>query len=134
MPSAGAKDDDSIEDAARLLRRIEPHQFIYDGNLERYRPTSAAFGDHPDGSPMSVQLADVLAGLGLSEESVLFGHDGFLMASIKARLARQQEQGIYRLPQENEPARAEVFGKKTKGVSRAFSKAAEWVVPPPAMT
>jgi hypothetical protein len=53
-------DDASIADGAELWRRIPSWHFIYDENLGRMRPSTAAFEDHPNRSPMSVLLADVI--------------------------------------------------------------------------
>jgi hypothetical protein len=49
-------DDPSIPDDAELWRRIPPWHFVDDENLRQIRPSSAAFEDDPDGSPMSVIL------------------------------------------------------------------------------
>jgi hypothetical protein len=50
-------DDPTISDETELWRRIPPWHFFHDENLGRIRPSSAAFENHPDGSPMSVLLA-----------------------------------------------------------------------------
>ncbi|MFW6169793.1 MAG: hypothetical protein ACODAD_04825 [Planctomycetota bacterium] len=123
-------DDPTIADDSPLWRRIAPQQVIYDENLGRHRPTSDAFQNHRNGSPMSVVLGQDVLDAGRNPESVLEGHEEFSLAAITAGLAREKEQGIQRAPLPEEPAHAEVFGKKTKSVQKAFSKASQWVVPP----
>lgn len=81
-------DDATIADEAILLRRIPPRHLVYDENLMRWRPSSAAFENHPDGSPMSVLLADVLRTSGRNAADALRGHEGFALAAITAGLAR----------------------------------------------
>jgi hypothetical protein len=126
----GFVDDPTIGDDERLLRRIPPWHFYFDKNLGRQRPTSAAFEDHPNGSPMSVHLESVRMVHGLAFESVLADHDGFAVAGISAGLARTNGQGIMRKPRANDPAHAEVFGLKPEGLRRKFAKASDWVIAP----
>ena len=129
MSSREYLDDPTIPDKAELLRRIPSHHFYFDENLGQVRPSSAAFDD-PDGSPMSVILAEVLSQSGRALETTLAGHEGFALASITAGLARECGQGIAREPLPDEPAHAVVFGKKTKGVRKRLARAALWVVSP----
>jgi hypothetical protein len=124
-------DDLTIPDEAELWRRIPPTHLILDHNLGRIRPTSAAFENHPDGSPMSVFLADIVLESGRKPEAVLVGHEGFTLASITAGLARECNQKIVRKPLDMEPAHAEVVGKKTDGVKKRFYRGCRWVIPPP---
>lgn len=131
MGNGGYTDDPTILDGAELWRRIPPWHFIKDENLGQIRPSKAAFDNHPNGSPMSVVLADVVAEAGRGPDAVLAGHKGFALAAITARLARECQQGIAREPLPDEPAHAMVFGKKTDGVKKRLARGAHWVVPPP---
>ena len=131
QPEPAYVDDPTIADTSALWRRIPPWHFVFDENLGCVRPSSAAFEDHPDGTPMSVVLGDEVLQTGRPAETVLMGHADFALASFSAGLARQLEQGIARKPLPEEPAHAEVFGKKTKRVRRSFAKHCEWVIPPP---
>jgi hypothetical protein len=138
------KDDPSISDNDALLRRvpIHPSQIVKDGNLGRYRPSSAAFSDHPDGSPMSVTLQTELENLGVPARQALIGYETtHVLVSFQASVARQYGQGIAREPIiagiQTDPifdavqtAHGVVFGKKTKSTQRALAKAAIWVVAP----
>lgn len=112
MPEPGPayEDDSTIVDDSPLWRRIPPWHMVFDENLGRYRPSSAAFEDHPDGTPMSVVLGQEVLDAGRSPESVLVGYDNFALASFTADLARANHQGIVRKPTLEEPAHAEVFG------------------------
>ena len=57
MEADTLRDDPTIPDLAELWRRIPPWHLVKDDNLGRVRPSSAAFDNHPNGSPMSVLLA-----------------------------------------------------------------------------
>lgn len=127
-------DDPTITDNAPLWRRIPPRHFVFDANLGRYRPSSAAFEDHPDGSPMSVVLGNDVLAAGRSPESVITGCEGFAVASFQAGLARLKGQGVMRKPLRDEPAHAEVFGNKTDSVKKAFTKNSIWIIAPPERT
>ena len=81
---------------------------------------------------MSVALGQEVLDAGRTVESVLSGHEGFGLVSFTAGLAREKRQGIMRKPVPEEPAHAEVFGRKTRGVRRALAKGSDWIVPPPA--
>jgi hypothetical protein len=41
----------SCKRTGTLWRRIPPFHFFFDENLGRNRPSTAAFEDHPDGTP-----------------------------------------------------------------------------------
>lgn len=51
MAGASYAGDPTILDSADLWRRIPSWHIVYDQNLQRLRPSSAAFEDHPNGSP-----------------------------------------------------------------------------------
>jgi hypothetical protein len=124
------KDDASILDDADLWRRIPPWHIVDDNNRGGKRISKAAFEDHPDGSPMSVVLGQEVLAAGRDPESIVASYDDFCLASVTAGLARSLKQGIVRKPLDEEPAHAEVFGKKTDSVRRKFSRAAVWVIGP----
>jgi hypothetical protein len=124
-------DDLTIEDDSPLWRRIPSLHFFYDENQGRIRPSSAAFEDHKNGSPMSVILGREVIDNGRSAESLLVNHSGYGLVSFLAGLARENKQGIVRKPIPEEPAHAEVFGNKTKSIRNALAKNSKWVVPPP---
>jgi len=124
-------DDPTIRDDAGLWRRIPPWHCVFDGNLGGVRPSSAAFEDHPDGSSMSVLLAEIVAETRRGAEAILAGHEDYGLAAITAGLARACGQGVARKPRSDEPAHAEVFGKKPKSVRKRIAKGSEWVLPPP---
>jgi len=130
MGTAGYSDDLTIPNEAQLLRRIPPRHFVKDENSGQIRPSSAAFDNHPNGSPMSVILADILAQTGRDPASALVGHEEFALASITAGLARECGQGIAREPLPDEPAHAVVFGEKPKRVQRKLAKESQWIIPP----
>lgn len=125
-------DDVTIDDASHLWRRIPPWHFVFDDNLGRVRPSSAAFDDHPNGSPMSVLIAADVLSSGRTADSVLQSFSGFAMASFTAGLARSCRQGIARQPLDDEPAHAIVFGRKTDRVKKRLAKESLWLIRPEA--
>jgi hypothetical protein len=131
---ADLSDDGSIADQEQLWRRIPPRWWVKDEQLGRLRPSSAAFTNDPDGSPMSIQIASVLAANGLGPGHVLAGpqHRGFALASVTAGSVRQLGQGVMRTPLPGDPAHGEVLGHKPKRVQKALARQAMWVVPPSA--
>ena len=124
-----APNDASIRDESIVWRRIPPWHIIYDENLGRWRPSSSAFADDPDGQSMSVVLAEAVGGRGTAE--ILAGHEGFALAAVPVGVVRACGLGVIRDPLESEPAHALVVGPKPKAVQRRLAKAAVWAVPPP---
>lgn len=122
MPEKDLADDNSISDENPLWRRIPPVHLVSDGQ-GNFRPSSAAFKDHPNGSPMSV----FIFGAGSSIEAALLGLPYFGIAAITAGLARQKNQGVRRAPLADHPDHGEVFGKKTDSVRKAFARNAVWI-------
>ena len=131
MTPGDYKNDLSIADAARLWRRIPPWHFVFDGNLQRWRPSSAAFDNDPDGSPMSALLEELVLARGRSPIEALSGFEGYGLAAITAGLARACGQGVAHDPTPQEAAHAVVFGVKPKSIQRRLAKGSIWVVPPP---
>jgi hypothetical protein len=130
MPDREYRDDPSITASAELWRRIPPWHCTFDENLGRWRPSTAAFEDHPDGSPMSVVLADDLKASGRGTDEVLAAYPDFALAAITAGLARECGQIIARDPLEDEPAHAVVVGSKSRAIRKRFSLECRWVVLP----
>jgi len=130
MSDGAYVDDASIADAAALWRRIPPWHFVRDDNAGMLRPSSAAFENHPNGSPMSVVLGDEIIASGRSVREVVAGYADFAVATFTAGLARDCGQGVVREPLPEEPAHAVVFGNKPKRVARRIAKSAAWVISP----
>lgn len=124
------EDDVTILNESALWRRIRPEQTIFDANLGRLRPTSDAFGNSSDDSGMSVIIGDQVLEEGRTPQQLLHDFPGFSLAAFQALLARERGQIIIRDPIPEEPAHAEVIGKKTGSVKSAFAKHSTWVVPP----
>jgi hypothetical protein len=130
VPTGVYTDDPTIANDAILWRRIPSWHVIFDENLGLRRPSKAAFEDHPNGSSMSVVLAEEVALSGRTAEDVLRGYEEFALAAITAGLAREKNQGVVREPLPEEPAHAVVFGRKTASVKRALARGTHWVLPP----
>ncbi len=123
-------DDPTILDADPLWRRIPPRHFVPDENRGGMRPSSAAFEDHPNGTPMSVVLGKEVLAANRGPESVLTGLDGYGLVEFTAGLARESGQSVIRAPTQQEPAHAEVVGKKTGSVRRKLARSSTWIIPP----
>lgn len=131
MPPVAYADDRSIADDARLWRRIPPWHFVHDENLGKIRVSSAAFCNHPNGSPMSIVIAELVVQSGRGPRDVLRDYDGFALAAITAGLARSKQQGVAKEPLPEEPAHGVVFGNKPRSVSKTLALGSEWVIAPP---
>jgi hypothetical protein len=128
-------DDKAIADADLLWRRILRSQIVLDQNTGRQRPSSAAFEDSPDGTPMSAFWEKLHRELGHNEADALRGHEDLGLASFAVKVARELGQGIQRDPLPEAPAHVLVFGPKPKkSVSRKLAAAAELIVMPPERT
>lgn len=124
----GYEDDLTIVDAELLWRRIPERWVVADRETGRRRISSAAFDNHPNGTPMSVYLSSVIRSDGRGPDSVLL--PGFFLAAITAQTARENGQGVHRAPLPEEPSHAEVFGRKTKSIRRKLARSAQWIVGP----
>ena len=132
MHQTDLEDDPSIRDDCELLRRIPIKleiNIIWDDNQKRWRPSSASFKDHRNGTPMSIVLKDELEKAGRSPAEVLTGHEDFALAMVTAGIARESQQHVARDPLPDEPAHGLVIGEKKKA-SRIMAKAAQWVIAP----
>lgn len=128
MSEPSFTDDSSIQDDAELWRRVPPYQYREedDGSI---RPSSQAFS-YPR---LSVVIAEDVLNSGRSPENIVQGHPNFGLLGITARNARACAQIVYRLPENDEPAHAEVSGKKTNSVKRRLLEEAKergWIVTP----
>jgi hypothetical protein len=118
-------EDGSIPDDAGLLRRIapDPNQIIFDKNTGIWRPSSAAFRDHK----MSVDVEPVLESNGLDWHFTLREHPGYSLVRFRAQSARQVGLAVVSRPVPNNPAHAEVIGKKSGSIPRHLRESSEWV-------
>lgn len=135
MCSEECADDPSIEGADRCYRRIPDNWVIFDENLQRNRPTSAAFEDNRDGTNMSVHLGSALEAHGLPASSVLTGHHAnfYGVVWLSADQLREGGQALCRRPEPPHfPAHAEAKGNKTgrpgDRLRRNWAKIAEWEI------
>ena len=123
-------DDKSIGNSSELWRRIPQNWVVKDANGNGWRPSSAAFQNHRNGSPMSVFLGDEIKEAGEDVNKILIGHENYYVVSVTAGVARNLEQGIRREEEVGGPSHAEVFGNKTKSVRKGFVKKSTWLVAP----
>lgn len=116
---------DDIPDDAELWRRIPHWHYVPDG--ERIRPSSAAFEDNPNGTPMSVFIASECG----DPQRLLAQYPGFGVVSFTAGKAREYGLDVVRKPLEGQPpGHAEVIGRKTKSIRSKLAKTCPWVVGP----
>lgn len=114
------EDDQSIQDATRLYRRLHPTQVIWDRNEGRIRPSSGAFKDES----LSVNLGDELERLNELPDYALKAHPQHSLCSITAGFARGEDQVLARTPTDDDPSHGEVIGAKRGSRSTRFAKAA----------
>lgn len=126
------QDDKVIQDGAVLWRRIPPDQWKYDENLGRTRPTTGSFSDSSDGTPLSVDLADVVHQLGKTHLThTLAAYPDHLLATFTAGTARKYAQGIHPQEHDGNLAHAFVFGRKTDSVKKSLARDSTWIIAPP---
>ena len=124
-------DDAGIRDDGQMLRRIPPFHIVSDESLGRLRPSSAAFDDDRDGSPMSVYCRDTIELGGGNIERVMAGHDdGYALAGVTAGQFRSRDQTVHSDPLPDEIAHALVCGPKTDSNRKKFRQQAVWVIAP----
>lgn len=130
------KDDpDAIPDDTRLFRRVNPHFLTFDHNLGKWRPTSQAFIDPSDGSPMSVFAENIAQTYNEKPADFLRGHwSCWLLAAIQAGAARTLGMEVYPDPENQDSAEdfkshSSVRGDKRK-VKQKLAQKAEWIVAP----
>ena len=78
-----------------MLRRIPPWYIVADANSGVRRPSSAAFEDDNDGSPMSMYRRTVIDATGGNIERVMVGHPGLWTRGYGRRLPEK--------PRSNDP-------------------------------
>lgn len=99
--------DPGVPDDEVLYRRVRNDQW----NWAERRPSSAAFADSGDGSPMSVALRKLMLDAGLPPEDLLQGHPRFGLVSFTAGQARELGLAVTsRPPVPGEPAHGWVSG------------------------
>jgi hypothetical protein len=124
-------DDPEIQDTHQMLRRIPPWHVVPDGNVGGSRPSSAAFEDDDDGSPMSMYRRTVIEASGGNIDRVMVGHVGYGLAGINAGDLRSRDQTIHSDHLPAEPAHAVVCGPKTDSNRKHFYRRSVWVIRPP---
>jgi hypothetical protein len=116
-------DDRSIPQDAGLLRRIHPDQVIRDRSTGQLRPSSAAFKD-PN---LSVDVEPRLQAVGLDWHFSLRDNPSYSLVRFAAKSARDRGFAVVSKPLPDNPAHAEVVGKKTPGGANGLRDASEWV-------
>lgn len=125
MSSSAEKDDEGITDSDIIYRRIASKHTKRNkatGAIERVG--SNAFDDSKDGSPCSVHLHSALLAHRLPPESILRGHEGWGIASLRVGDARALGFGIVRDSVPDWPAHCLLTGdkqdvKKQKSLARS---------------
>jgi hypothetical protein len=124
------QDDIAIGNDVRLFRRIHPQWIVRDDNLNCFRPSSQAFNNSQDDSPMSVNREDILQQENREPAVLLTGFHEWGLASVRAGVMRENGQGIAADPLPDEQSHALVFGPKPPKTRKRIAKTAEWVIQP----
>lgn len=118
-------DDSTIGDDQIIWRRVSDAQTVWDNNLKRKRPSSAAFNQNGRANPVSVYIAsEAQCGRAVIEE----GTEPFL-AALTVGFIRQVHLGIIRDSSSGSPGHALLLGRKTKSTLHKMARAAKWVEP-----
>ncbi len=118
-------DDATIPDDAIVWRFVSPHQIVTGKDGEGVQPSTGAFDDSSDGDPMSA----VLASEGRDAASIVpTTCPGAGVVAFTAGYLRSLGLELERAPEPDEPDHIVVRGKKTKSVTKALKRAADWVV------
>jgi hypothetical protein len=122
-----AKDDPTVPDQLKLYRRINPEvHMVHDENLDCCRVTSGAFGQ----GNLSVLLHDTLIESGRLPSQVVTAEEPYLVA-LTAGQARDADQGVCRLPNEDDCAHGEIIGSRgSRSAKRKLVRAVVWEVCP----
>jgi hypothetical protein len=124
-------DDPTISDSYELWRRVHPMQVVQEEDSGAVRPTSQAFSDPSDGTPMSVYLAEGGTCGGRTPDEVIARFPGYGLVALSVQVVRQLGLRIRRRPLPDEPMHAEVYGQKTTRVRKALAKVSTWLIRPP---
>lgn len=116
-------DDGSILDSAGMLRRIRPDQVVDDKSMGQPRPSSAAFKNHE----MSVDCEPILQRHGLDWKFSLRNHPGYSLVRFSAGSTRALGLAVVHKPESDNPAHAEIIGKKTAGIANRLVAESQWV-------
>lgn len=127
--SPADQDDPTISNEAELWRRVHPAQVIRD-HEGKWRVSSAAFDDPSNGTGMSVYLAEIIIATDRTPASLLQNYQQHGLVSITAGTVRDIGLVIRRSPLPDEPAHAEVCGRKTHSRKKAMAINAIWVIHP----
>lgn len=116
-------DDPTILNSDKLWRRLRPDKFgfIFDSNIGRYRPSSAAFKDPSDRLSVNLQRLTTV-------EATLLGHPGFGIAEFTAGLPRSQKHIVVRAPEPDNEAHTLVCGRITRGQRNELALASAIIV------
>ena len=118
----GTTDDPTIPGDAVVWRRI--HR-LHDVPSER-RPSSAAFTDSTDGTPMSATL--VTAGADPAAYATRWVAHGVVAISVQQ--LRDLGLGVTKAPTDDDPDHVSIHGEKKKAITGSLAKVAKWVVEP----
>lgn len=118
-----------VPETANLWRRVPEIHWVDDGAGGK-RPSSAAFQDDPEGSPMSAIVAEEST-MARAFAPVVEHRLAFALAEFPAKVARDRNQEIVRDPTDTEAAHVLVVGDKPKSVLKGLARASTWAWPPP---
>ena len=114
-----------------VYRRIPPTWVVTAEDGSR-RPSSQAFNNDGEGSPMSGYHDELLADEALGPSDVLAGHDGFFVSSLDVSFLLDEEQRVVRALVDRpvhpcDVAHVHVDGRKNASRRKRLSKHARWV-------
>lgn len=124
MNGAEYQDDPSIPDAAVVWRRVPPEWVKFEDGV--LRPSTGAFGDSSDGSPMSAVANRQDRG----PESIVARYPGCGVIGMSAKSLRDLGFALVRAPDDEDEDHIYVAGNKTKGARKRMKYGCWWLVQP----
>lgn len=121
MAASDIEDDASIQDAARLLRRVPPN-WVADGP----RPEKSNFEERSSGHGLSVTLWESQADL----DATVAERPEFGVIFVTAGQMREAGFSIVRVPIDGNPNHCECYGAPTPSKRRKLAVEAKWVKVP----
>ena len=122
------KDDPTIQDHDRLLRRVQELHLHYEPDGSR-RLSSAAFKT----TELSVNIESLMIEQGRPPEDTIWNYPNDYLTSITAASVREYGYPIIKDTEPpNDPAHGLVLGKKKESFANAMARQHRWIKAPPA--
>lgn len=131
MPDETSHDDLAMPREGQLWRRIPCTQTIYDSELQRKRPSTAAFDDWKDELGATDPISAFIAVKCQTPTVALAGHEGFGLVMLTEAIVKECRLEIVERDHPGPPGHVLLVGNKPKSVRNRLAREAQWVIPCP---